>query len=158
MIKRTTYIELVRAPLLVGLLTGMLLLLSAESVGQDSSLTVICNNKGAPPDMKFSELKSVMRGEKQRWSDGTKVVIAMVKSNSPLGEIISKKIYSMSGDGVRGFWAGISFAGKYDPPNVFNTVTELENFVAQNPGAIAILDKPTANDVRVVSIDGKKSF
>jgi len=63
MMKRTTYIELVRAPLLVGLLTGMLLLFGVDSVGQDSSLIVICNSKGAPPDMKFSELKSVMGGK-----------------------------------------------------------------------------------------------
>jgi len=146
----------------MGMLAGLLfmqgLATRAQPVQQDITLTAICNSRGAPAEMKMSELKSVLMGEKQRWSDGTKVVIAMVKSTTPLGEIISKRIYSMSGDGVRGFWAGISFAGKYDPPNVFNTVTELETFVAQNPGAIAILDKPIGNDVRVISIDGKKSF
>lgn len=123
-----------------------------------TTLTVICNQKGCPAEMKMSELKSVLMGERQRWSDGTKVVIAMIKTTTPLGEIISRRIYSKSGDAVKGFWASISFAGKYDPPSVFNNVSDLESFVAQNPGAIAILDKPGGNDVRVILIDGKKAF
>jgi len=135
------------------------LFLGLTSKSQDSSLTVISNPKGAPANLRMAELKSTLLGEKQRWNDGTKVVIAMVKSTTPLGEVISKRIYAMSGDGVRGFWARVSFAGKYDPPNVFNNTSELENFVAQNPGAIAILDKPSGNnDVKVVLIDGKKAF
>src|SRR4030095_2288098 len=134
-----------------------LLVPGLNSQGQDSTLTAISNPKGAPTEMKMSEWRAILMGEKQRWNDGTKVVIAMIKSTTPLGEVISKRIYSMSGDGVRGFWARISFAGKYDPPNVFNNVSELENFVAQNPGAIAILDKPSGNDVRVVLVDGKKA-
>ena len=65
----------------------------------------------------------------------------------------------MSGDEVRGFWAGISFAGKFESPVTFNTVSELETFVAQNPGAIAILDKPSeSSEIKTVLIDGKKSF
>ena len=127
--------------------------------GQDSVLVAIGNQKGVPASMKMSELKAVLKGEKQRWGDGTKVVIAMVKSTTPIGKSVSSKIYSMSGDGVRSFWAGISFAGKFDPPYVFNTLPEVENFVAQNPGAIAIIDKSSSlSDVKTILIDGKKSF
>jgi len=126
---------------------------------QDGSLTVIGNLKGVPAEMKMAELKSVFMAERQRWNDGTKVTIAMIKSTTPLGKIISQRIYSMSGDEVRGFWAGISFAGKFESPVTFNTVSELENFVSQNPGAIAILDKaPESPEVRTVLIDGKKAF
>jgi hypothetical protein len=127
--------------------------------GQDSTLVAVGNLKGVPAAMKMAELKSVLKGERQRWSDGTKVVIAMVKSTTPFGKSVSAKVYSMSGDGVRSFWAGISFAGKFDPPNVFNTLPEVESFVAQNPGAIAIIDKSSSlSDVKTILIDGKKSF
>lgn len=127
--------------------------------GQESSLTVIGNLKGVPSEMKIAELKSVFMAEKQRWNDGTKVIIAMIKSTTPLGKVISKRIYSMSGDEVRGFWAGISFAGKFESPVTFNTVSELESFVAQNPGTIAIVDKsPESSEIKTVLIDGKKIF
>ena len=126
---------------------------------QDTSFVAIGSLKGVPAEMKMAELKSVLKGEKQRWADGTKVVIAMIKSTSPMGKAISEKIYSMSGDEVRGFWTRISFAGKFDPPNVFNTPAEVESFVAQNPGAIAVLDKPsTSPEVKTILIGGKKSF
>jgi hypothetical protein len=126
---------------------------------QDSTLVVIGNQAGVPAEINMTELKAVFRGERQRWKDGTKVVIAMIKSTSPLGKIVSEKVYSKSGEEVRGFWAAISFAGKFDPPNVFNTDAEVEAFVAQNPGAIAILNRSiTTSDVKTVLVSGKKTF
>ena len=126
---------------------------------QDTALVVIGSQIGVPAELKFNELKAVFRGERQRWTDGTKVVIAMIKSTTPLGNIVSEKVYSMSGDEVRGFWAAISFAGKFDPPNVFNTVAEVETFVSQNPGSIAILNKATSvPDTKTVLVSGKKTF
>jgi ABC-type phosphate transport system substrate-binding protein len=137
----------------------MVMLSSISSVAQDNNLVVIGNQSGVPAEIKMNELKAVFRGERQRWSDGTKVVIAMIKTTTPLGNAISEKIYSMNGDEVRGFWAGISFAGKFDPPNVFNTESEVEVFVSQNPGAIAILDRITATpDVKTILVSGKKTF
>jgi hypothetical protein len=139
--------------------TGIILMCAALSSKAQDNLVVIGNQTGVPADLKMSELKAVFRGERQRWSNGTKVVIAMIKSTTPLGNEISQKIYSMNGDEVRGFWAGLSFAGKSDPPNVFNTAAEVEIFVSQNPGAIAILDK-TANspDTKTILVGGKKTF
>lgn len=138
----------------------MVMLYSSTSEAQDNNnLVAIGNQSGVPADIKLNELKAVFRGERQRWSDGTKVVIAMIKTTTPLGNAISEKIYSMNGDEVRGFWAGISFAGKFDPPNVFNTEAEVETFVSQNPGAIAILDRVTPTpDTKTVLVSGKKTF
>ena len=140
-------------------LTGILLSAFFCVDAQDAPLVVVGSQVGVPADISANELKAVFHGEQQRWRDGTKVVIAMIKSNSPLGIEISKKVYSMSGDEVRGFWARITFAGKFDPPNVFNTQAEVEAFVSQNPGSIAILDKvSTLPDTKTVLIGGKKTF
>jgi hypothetical protein len=136
-----------------------LLCMGIIAAAQDNSLTVVANEKGAPAEIKMSELKSVLMGEKQRWSNGKKVVIALMKTSTPLGSIVSKKVYDMSGDEVKGFWLKISFAGKADAPKFCNTVEELLSYVSENEGAIGILDKITdTHDVKVVSVDGKKSF
>src|SRR5205085_9826281 len=74
------------------------------AAAQDNTLTVVANEKGAPAEIKMAELKSVLMGEKQRWSNGKKVVIVLMKTSTPLGVIVSKKIYDMSGDEVKGFW------------------------------------------------------
>ena len=140
-------------------ITGILLSSFLCVDAQEAPLVVVGSQVGVPVDISANELKAVFHGEKQRWGDGTKVVIAMIKSTSPLGIEVSKKVYSMSGDEVRGFWARISFAGKFDPPNVFNTEAEVETFVSQNPGSIAILDKVSnIPDTKTVLVGGKKTF
>src|SRR5678809_1606728 len=110
-------------------------------------------------DRKMSDLKSIMKGEKQRWGDGTKVSIVLMKTNTSTGEITCQKIYSMSGDKVKRFWLGLSFSGKADAPTFCNSISELETIVAQTPGAIAILDKISiSTNTKTIVVDGKNSF
>jgi len=126
---------------------------------QQTTLTAIGNVSGAPAEMRQSELKSVMMGETQRWKNGKRIVIALMKTNTVLGKTTSTKIYDMSGDELNKYWLSLVFQGKAQAPVFFTSVTELQNFVAQNPGAIGIIDKPIAStEVRAVTIDGKQSF
>jgi len=76
-----------------------LLLLAAQlTKSQNVPLTVISNQKGAPATLNLKELKSIFMGEKQRWHNGTKVVIALMKPNTETGKAISSKLYNMSSD------------------------------------------------------------
>jgi len=135
------------------------LLFALTATSQVSSLTVISNPKGSPSSLKFSELRSIFMGEQQRWRGGTKVSIALMKTNTIAGKNTSIRVYGMSGDQLNKHWLALVFQGKAAAPNFFNSATELENFVAQNPGAIGILDQePATNDVKTVMIEGKKSL
>jgi hypothetical protein len=138
------------------------LLLSVMGImtySQDTTITVISNIKGAPSSMKMAELRSVLKGERQRWSDGTKVSIVLMKTTTAIGKNTCAKIYEMSGDKVKRFWAGLQFAGKVDAPTFCNSVEELESVVAENPGAIGVTDKFTDTpNIKVTMINGKKSF
>ena len=156
MISKDTYSrQIIRCIYLICLF--VVVCLNARS--QETTLTVIGNQKGVPSQIKLSDLKSIFKAERQRWEDGTKVSIAMIKSTTPVGQLVSRRIYSKTGDEVRGFWAGISFAGKFESPVTFNTISEVESYVAQTAGAIAILDKaPESQDVKTILVDGKKSF
>ena len=140
---------------------SLCLLLFVVTVGrsQDSTLTVISHIKGAPAQMKKSELISVFLGEKERWSDGTKVTIVLMKTTTPIGKETCKKVYSRSGNSVLQYWNLQSFAGKAQLPTMFNSTEELEAFVAENPGAIGIINKPSSiPDTKIVLVDGKKYF
>lgn len=140
---------------------SVLLLLSVGFIAkaQETTLTVISNTKGAPSQMKMSELKSVLKGERQRWGDGTKVSIVLMKTTTPVGQSTCQKIYNMSGDKVKRFWLELSFSGKADPPTFCNSIAELESFVSQNPGAIGILDRFSGGvGIKLMVIDGKNSF
>ena len=133
--------------------------LSFVARSQEKSLVAIGNQTGVPATLKLSELKAVMMGEQQRWKSGNRVLIALMKTTTPIGKQVAEQIYDMSGDGVNKYWLALVFQGKAQAPNFFSSVAELENFVAQNPGAIGILNKQSnSEDIKTILIDGQKSF
>ncbi len=135
------------------------LVFTMSGKAQQTTLSAIGNVSGVPAEMKQSELKAVLMGETQRWKNGKRVVIALMKTNTPLGKTTSSKVYDMSGDELNKYWLSLVFQGKSQAPVFFTSVTDLQNFVSQNPGAIGIIDKPIANaEIRSVIIDGKTSF
>jgi hypothetical protein len=127
------------------------------AISQDMNLVVIANGKGVPSEMKVGQLKSTMRGEKLRWPDGSKVIIALMKSSTPIGINTSKKIYNMSANELNKYWLALVFQGKADAPNFFNSEAELEEFVSQTKGAIGVINQPSTSSKTIV-IDGKTSL
>jgi hypothetical protein len=126
---------------------------------QHMALTVIGNPKGAPTELKEPELKAVLKGERQRWHSGYKIVIALMKTNTDLGKYTSEKMYDMSADELKKYWLALVFQGKAEAPVFFNSVNELEAFVADNPGAIGIVDQESpSSGTQVVLIDGRKAL
>ncbi len=137
----------------------LLLLVAHLAQSQNAQLTVISNQKGAPAELKLEELRSIFMGEKQRWRNGTKVIIALMKPNTEIGRAISNKLYNMSSDEVNKFWLALVFQGKADSPVSFDSPEALENFVATNPGAIGIVQQSEVPaDAQVTLVDGKKAF
>ena len=137
----------------------LLLFIALGAKSQEMQLSAISNQQGSPSAMKLSELKSIFKGEKQRWPDGTKISIALMKTNNTVGQSICKKIYDMSGDELNKFWLALVFQGKVSAPNFFNSVDELEDFVAQNPGAIGIVnEQANTSAIKTLTINGKKTF
>lgn len=135
----------------------LVMLFAGLAARSQSSLTVISNPKGTPEELKFSELKSIFMGEQQRWRNGTKITLALMKTNTDVGKTTSSKVYGMSGDELNKFWLALVFQGKASAPNFFNSESDLENFVARNPGAIGITDQLAANtELRTILVEGRK--
>jgi ABC-type phosphate transport system substrate-binding protein len=146
--------------ILPAILLALLSLTAAQTIqAQDQAIMVIANDKGAPAAMTMKELKSVMLGEKQRWADGTKVSIAFMKANTAVGSSTAKKIMGMTGDQLNKFWLALVFQGKAKAPVFYGSSTDVENYVAQNPGAIGVVEAGyTLKSGHVVTIDNKKTF
>lgn len=140
------------------LFTAALIASTTISVAQTKPLVVISNAKGAPAELKRTELVAVLKGEKQRWDDGTRISIALMKASTPTGEATFKKVYGMSGDEVNKYWLALVFQGKAKAPVFFNSATELESYISQTPGAIGIIEESGDVKTKPVMIDGKKSL
>ena len=138
-------------------ITLLLFLGTSVAHAQNMPLTVISHPKGAPAELKFTELKSILMGERQRWRNGNKILIALMKTNTTVGKYTSEKIYNMNPDELKKFWLALVFQGKADPPSFFNSVAELQVYVSENPGAIGIVDQPLSSySTHIILVDGKK--
>ena len=129
-----------------------------SSAAQDAKLIVVTNVKGCPTEISFKLLKSVYKGELQRWNTGLKIEIALMKSNTSAGSAIAKKVYNLTPDQVNTFWTGLVFSGKANPPKIFETTSELEIWVGKHPGAIGIVEVTDESILKPILVDGKDSF
>jgi len=89
-------------------LLPILFLLSITGYSQSSELTVIGNNKGVPAQLSTSNLKSIFMGNQPKWSDGSKVVIAMMKFTTEGGKSTCSKLYQKSTTDVTKHWLTVS--------------------------------------------------
>lgn len=143
---------------LTTLLVLFVSLLTMSFKDEDVALAVVANEKGAPAALTMKFLKSVVQGDKQRWPDGTKISLAFMKTNTPVGNATAKKLMGMNGDQFNKYWLALVFQGKANAPMFFNTVQELEAYVSSTPGAVGIIDGNQNSKLRSVAVDEKKSF
>ena len=133
------------------------ILLSLPAKAQEG-LTIIGSLESVPTEMAMSQLQSVLKGEQMRWDDGTKVKIALMKTNTPIGTMTSEKIYDMTSNELNKYFLALVFQGKVKAPNFFNSESELETYVEQTPGAIGVLQNTGNDQVKIVVVDGKKEI
>lgn len=131
------------------------LMVSWTGLAQDGDLVIVGNTESVPAEMDMSQLKSILRGEKLRWKDGAQVVIALMKTSTPIGSNTSRKLYDMTGNELNKYFLALVFQGKLKAPAFFNSSDELEAYVAQTPGAIGVLQKAKDEVLRIIVVDGK---
>jgi hypothetical protein len=136
-------------PILIGLLAPILV------SAQDSSLIVIGNEVSVPSEMDLKQFKSVIRGEKLRWSDGKQVIIALMKSNTSVGKETCTRIYNMSPNELNKYFLALVFQGRIKAPTFFTSSNELSTFVAETPGAIGVIDYTDDSTLKIITVDGK---
>ncbi|MCJ7465743.1 MAG: hypothetical protein MUO53_03510 [Maribacter sp.] len=134
------------------------LLLPIYAHAQDDQLMVVANGASIPAEMDMAQLQSILKGEKLRWNDGTRVSIALMKTNTPIGMNTCDKLYNMSGNDLNKYFLALVFQGKVKAPTFFNTTSELEAYVAQTPGAIGVVPKAKDPLLKIITIDGKQQI
>ncbi len=125
---------------------------------QDSGLVVIGNSEYVPSEMNRQQLISVLRGEQQRWKDGGKVVLALMEPDTPIGRNVCTRVYNMSGNELQKYFLLLVFQGKARAPNYFDSVAELEAFVAKTAGAIGVVNESTNGEVKTIRVDGNEAL
>ncbi len=139
------------------ILTILCCLVMLNASSQAQSLIVIANAQGAATSMSSTELRAIFKGQKQRWENGNRVVVAIVKGNTAIGGQILTKVFGVSFDDFQKIWLTLVFQGKAPAPKYFDTENDLKNFIKSTPGAIGIMNSTAVDEgTTQIAIDGKK--
>jgi hypothetical protein len=149
-----------------GLVISLLLILSSFAPSapktfsepqMEGGLAVVVNSKGAPSELALSKLKVILKGEQQRWKDGTKITLAFMKTSTGIGEDMAKRIFGMTAKELNKYFLAQVFQGKMSSPQFFDSEDDLLKYIKNNEGAIGVASFKNASGT-TISVDGKKAI
>lgn len=124
-----------------------------------NGISVIVNNTNTTSDLTKKQLKSILKGEILRWPNKVKIIVATMKSNTPVGKLTAQKILNMSPNDMDQFYLMQVFNGMMTAPKTFETAEELKNFVTLTPGAIGIVEQgEISGTIKQLKIDGQEAL
>ena len=125
----------------------------ARAQGIDRSLRVVVSKENKLTSLTTDDLNRIFLGKKTLWESGTRIVPAMPEEESPAGETFLSGTLKKSVSQFRAYWKRLLFSGGGTVPKVFRSNEQLLDFVARQPGAIAVIEASAVNDrVRVLEI------
>jgi hypothetical protein len=148
-----------RKILISSIATLIVIFISALSASaQEGQLTIVGNTQSVPDELTMKELKAVLRGERQKWSDGVSIKIALMKTNTPIGSLTAAKVYGMSGNELNKYFLALVFQGNIKAPVFFTSQSDLERYISENPGSIGVVQNSTESQIKIISVDGQKQI
>jgi ABC-type phosphate transport system substrate-binding protein len=125
----------------------------ASAQGVDRSLRVVVSKDNKLASLTTDDLNRIFLGKKTLWESGTRIVPAMPEEESTAGEAFLSVTLKKSVSQFRAYWKRLLFSGGGTVPKVFRSSSQLVDFVARQPGAIAVVEAGAVDDrVRVLEI------
>ena len=135
---------------------GLFFLFTLSVNAQNDTLILIANEKGAPNQMSKSFTRKVLKGQRPRWKNGSKVKLCLMKTSTPSGIKTAKDYYNMNVRQLNRYWLALVFQGKSTAPLFFRSEEKLIAYVMKTYGAIGIISKKNKGRAKEVTIATKK--
>ena len=125
-------------------------------VNPTQALAIVVNRSNPIDNMSFGELRKIFLGERNHWSNGHRVAIAMLDYGQPERRTVLRSIYRMDEKGYQDYLLREMFQGDvFVVPKTLASPTIVRKFVFNAPGAIGYMRASDVDDsVKVVRIDG----
>jgi hypothetical protein len=122
----------------------------------DEGLVMIGNKTGFT-GMSWKQARSVFKGERLFWADGTPVTVVLPGNGLSYSTDVASKVYGTNPSGMQKYWLSLVFQGRGKPPVFFNSEEEIILYISQNKGAVAFVtaaSKSRCNDF-IISLSDK---
>jgi ABC-type phosphate transport system substrate-binding protein len=120
-------------------------------------LAIVVNPSNPVEYLSLVELRKIFMGERIRWPNGHRVIVAMLDSGFPERDAALREVYRMTESGYRDHFLKGRYTGDIPVlPKTLSSPEILRRFIFNAPGAIGYLRASDVNSsVKVVSIDGR---
>ena len=129
------------------------LLLLVAVGGAHAQVIIITNKSVDETQLTKQDIQKIFLGKESQWPDNTKIHVVNLK-NDDIHKAFLKEYIGRSATQYKNWWKKMLFTGKGDPPQEFDSVEELVEFVAKTKGAIGYIDTPPANEnVKAITVE-----
>ena len=141
------------AVLVVALFAGLAGVASAQSPGD---LAIVAHPDTPVAQLSLTELRQVMKGDKQYWKPDLPVVLFVRAATSQERTAVLGVIYQMSEPQFNQYWIAKQFrAESSSAPTKLNSNALTQQFVASTPGAIGFMAaRDVKPGVKILKIEG----
>jgi len=120
------------------------------------ALAIVVNRSNPIDNLSFTELRKIFLGERNHWSNGHRIAIAMLDYGQPERRTVLRLIYRMNEKGYQDYLLHGMFRGDvFVVPRTLASPSIVRKFVFNAPGAIGYLRASDVDgSVKVVRIEG----
>ena len=143
----------------LALLLGSPDLVRAEDeASEEVALAVIINAENPTTNLKFRDLRKLLRVDKQYWEKRRRCVLYLPPTASSARTVLLARVFRMTEKELRRYWVTKVFSGDIPrEPSVARTARAAGILVGKSEGGLSIvLATEVPKGVKVLKIDGKK--
>ena len=131
------------------LMTSSVLAENAQT--HDASPDIFVNHTVPQTDFSLSELRAIFAMRKTLWSDHSRIRVFVLEDNAAQHRLFTKNRLGMFPHQLRRIWDKLTFSGTGNAPVKVDNMTEMQEKLANTPGAIGYLSmKPAHSDIRMI--------
>jgi ABC-type phosphate transport system substrate-binding protein len=145
--------SMTRYRIVVATIACALTLPSTSIDAAQDNVKIIVNADVEVGNLSQAEIARIYLGKKTFWDSGSRIAPSLLNEKSPLTEAFLEESVKKTVRQYRAYWKRHLFSGKGTAPKTFSSSRQVANYVADNPGAIGIVDASFEDDrVKVVAL------
>ncbi len=137
----------------VCLIAAILAVATVSQATAQESVKIIVNPDVEVSSLSQAEIARIYLGKKTFWESGSRISPSLLNEKSQLTKLFLEESVRKTVRQYRAYWKRRLFSGQGTAPKTFASSREVANYVADNPGAIGVVDASLAdNRVKVVDL------
>ena len=133
--------------------TAILCLLAVAATAAAADFLVVVNESNKTTNLATKELAAIFMKKKVQWSDGTKIMPAVLPDSNPATAAFDKQALNKAANALHAYWQQEIFSGRNTPPVEKASDDEVVAYVQKNASAIGYIGANAAHaGVHVVTI------